>query len=276
MHPGARETEWDRHAREHRRTVRTAIETARDAVLTAVRTRGPVSARAAQTWIRLEAADQIFGALIALSDLLQDETRAEVRDAASRMLRLLRPVLLLLGEAIVTETAKRPLRRFESAAAAIAAYRRLGARQRGAPDRGDDRGSAAHRHHAGQARCAGAHGGGGVRGRLARPPAGPAARQPEPELRGAAPCAADGGGGGGRVRAHPDLADQLRLLADHHPGDDHAAVFRRHLHPRGGADRRHGAGRGDRRRDRHRLPDPALDGGRAVSAGGAGAGRARR
>jgi uncharacterized membrane protein YccC len=118
-HRAAQETEWDRHAREHRRTVREAIEAARQAVLAAVRTRGPVSERAAQTWIRLEAAEQIFGALIALSDLLQDERQPAVREAAARMLRRLRPVLLLLGEAIVTETAERPAR-LERAAGVIA------------------------------------------------------------------------------------------------------------------------------------------------------------
>jgi len=118
-HPAARETEWDRHAREHRGRVRTAIEMAREAVLATVRSRGPVSERAAQTWIRLEAAEQIFGALIALSDLLAGETRPEMREAAGHMLRRLRPVLLLLGEAMVVEVVDRPAR-LERAAAAIA------------------------------------------------------------------------------------------------------------------------------------------------------------
>ena len=118
-HPASGETEWDRHAREHRRSVRTAIEAARVTVLATVRTRGPVSGRAAQCWIRLEAAEQIFGALIALSDLLQGETRPEERDAADRMLRRLAPVAFALGESMVTEAADR-LARLERAAAAIA------------------------------------------------------------------------------------------------------------------------------------------------------------
>jgi len=118
-HPAAHETEWDRHAREHRGGVRAAIEVAREAVLATVRSRGPVSERAAQTWIRLEAAEQIFGALIALSDLLADETRPEMLEAAGSMLRRLRPVLLLLGEAMVVEVVDRPAR-LERAAAAIA------------------------------------------------------------------------------------------------------------------------------------------------------------
>jgi uncharacterized membrane protein YccC len=119
QHPGAGETEWDRHAREHRRGVRTALEVAREAVLATVRTRGPVSGRAAQSWIRLEAAEQIFGSLVALPDLLQSDPRPEVRAAADHMLRRLRPVLLLLAVSMLTETADRPLR-LERAAAAIA------------------------------------------------------------------------------------------------------------------------------------------------------------
>ncbi len=118
-HPEAGETEWDRHARAHRRNVRTAIEAARVAVLATVRTRGPVSGRAAQSWIRLEAAEQIFGALIALAELLQDHPPAAVRDAADRMLRRLRPLLLLLANSMVTEREERSAR-LERAAAAIA------------------------------------------------------------------------------------------------------------------------------------------------------------
>ena len=118
-HPAAGETEWDRHAREHRRGVRTALEAARVAVLATVRSRGPVSGRAAQSWIRLEAAEQIFGALIALADLLQDHPPAEARVAADRMLRRLRPLLLQLGNAMLTERDDRSVR-LERAAAAIA------------------------------------------------------------------------------------------------------------------------------------------------------------
>ncbi len=118
-HPGPPETEWDRHAREHRSAVRTAIEAARVAVLATVRTRGPVSGRAAQSWIRLEAAEQIFRNLIALAALLQFERRPELRDAADHMLRRLGPVLRRLGQSMVTETEDRPAR-LERAAAAIA------------------------------------------------------------------------------------------------------------------------------------------------------------
>jgi uncharacterized membrane protein YccC len=95
---------WERHARAHRRTVREAIEAARTIVLETVRSRGPASGRAAQSIIRLEAADQLFGALIAVTDTLESAGREE-RAQAVRILRRLRPVLLLLGRAIVSDSA---------------------------------------------------------------------------------------------------------------------------------------------------------------------------
>jgi len=83
--------------------VRDAIEAARTIVLETVRSRGPASGRAAQSVIRLEAADQLFGALIAMSELLESAGTAE-RDLGARILRRLRPLLLLLGRAIVTDS----------------------------------------------------------------------------------------------------------------------------------------------------------------------------
>ncbi len=62
---------WEAHARVHRRAVREAIEAARTIVLDTLRSRGASSNRAAQSLIRLETADQIFGSLIAISDLLE-------------------------------------------------------------------------------------------------------------------------------------------------------------------------------------------------------------
>jgi uncharacterized membrane protein YccC len=117
-HAAAEESAWDHHAREHRHKVRAAIEAAREAALATVRSRGPVSGRAAQTWIRLESAEQIFGALIGLSDLLQTETDPAVREAAGRMLRRLRPVLLVLADAMPADEVARPAR-LEHAAAVI-------------------------------------------------------------------------------------------------------------------------------------------------------------
>ena len=117
---GADETGWDAHARAQRRAVREAIERAHDAVLATVRARGPVSARAAQTAIRLEAAEQLFGVLIGLSDVLAARRDPAADAAAARLLRRLRPVLGLIAHGIETDRIDR-LPRLERAAAAIAA-----------------------------------------------------------------------------------------------------------------------------------------------------------
>ncbi|HEY8290314.1 MAG TPA: FUSC family protein, partial [Acetobacteraceae bacterium] len=113
------ETAWETHARAHRRAVRDAIEAARGVVIDTLRSRGAGSNRATQSLIRLEIADQIFGMLIALSDLLEHGTSIE-RRTAERMLRRLRPVLLILGRIILSDdpTAHR---RIDRAIAAIAA-----------------------------------------------------------------------------------------------------------------------------------------------------------
>ncbi len=100
---------WEAHARAHRRSVREAIEQARATVFDAVRVRGPVSPRAAQGLIRLEAADQLFGALIALSDVLEHTKQPLDRKIAGRGLRRLGPLLRNLGRSIGTdETGSNP------------------------------------------------------------------------------------------------------------------------------------------------------------------------
>jgi len=93
---------WEAHARIHRRSTREAIEAARTVVLDTIRARGAASNRAAQSVIRLETADQIFGGLIAFSDLLEHGTAAD-RSIAERVLRRMRPVLLILGRVVVTD-----------------------------------------------------------------------------------------------------------------------------------------------------------------------------
>ncbi len=113
------ESVWDAHARSRRRAVREAIEQARDAVMATVRTRGPVSARAAQIMLRLEAAEQIFGVLTGLSDLLAARRDPATDEAAERLLRRLRPVLALAAHGIETDTVAR-LFRLDGAAARIA------------------------------------------------------------------------------------------------------------------------------------------------------------
>jgi uncharacterized membrane protein YccC len=62
--------------------------------------------RGGHSLIRLEAADQMFGALIALSELAEHGTGLAQR-AASRLLRRLRPLLRMLGRAILAEDVAR-------------------------------------------------------------------------------------------------------------------------------------------------------------------------
>ncbi len=95
---------WETHARVHRRTVREALEAANQAVMDTVRARGSNSPRATQSLIRLGAADQVFGALLALSDLLEHGSPAQSA-AAERVLRRLRPVLRELGRVIARDGA---------------------------------------------------------------------------------------------------------------------------------------------------------------------------
>ncbi len=102
-----REWVWDRHARAHRRAVREAIEQARGTSLAMSRAGGAVNGRTAQSWLRVETAEQLFGALIGLSDLAQAEADAAagaaLRARMVRMLRLLEPILLLQGRAILAD-----------------------------------------------------------------------------------------------------------------------------------------------------------------------------
>jgi uncharacterized membrane protein YccC len=100
--PAITDSAWEAHARIHRRAVREAIEAARTAIMDVAKARGAGSNRAAQAVIRLETADQLFGGLIALSELLEHGTAPE-RRAAARVLRRMRPVLLTLGEGMVTD-----------------------------------------------------------------------------------------------------------------------------------------------------------------------------
>ena len=102
QHPESNEAAWERHARAHRRAVREAIEAARTAILGILRARGPVSPRATQALIRLEVADQSFGALIALSEMLEQADPA-IRAPAAEVLRRLRPILLVLAEVIQSD-----------------------------------------------------------------------------------------------------------------------------------------------------------------------------
>ncbi len=102
---GVDERAWVAHAQLHWQAVRAAIETARTTVLDTLRTHGGASERARQGLIRLETSDQLFGALIAFSDTLEHGT-ANQRAVAERLLRRLRPMLLVLADAIVSDATK--------------------------------------------------------------------------------------------------------------------------------------------------------------------------
>jgi len=85
-----------------RAAVRAAIERAREALMDTLDARGPASGPAAQNLMRLEAADQLFGTLIALSDVLET-ANATVRQAGVKLLRRLRPLLIVMAGAIERE-----------------------------------------------------------------------------------------------------------------------------------------------------------------------------
>lgn len=93
---------WEAHARTQRGAVREAIEAARDITLDTLRSRGAASQRGAQSMIRLETADQIFGALIAMAELLEHAGPAQ-RAIAIRLLRRLRALLVVFGQGIVRD-----------------------------------------------------------------------------------------------------------------------------------------------------------------------------
>ena len=122
----------------------TTIERARAAVLATLRARGPVSARAAQTIVRLEAADQIFLALIGLSEVLAATGDAAVRAAAEGLLRRLEPLLTLIGRGIETDDGRAPAAPERHRGRHRALGRRLARPAR--PGRGGARRPAAPRH----------------------------------------------------------------------------------------------------------------------------------
>ena len=97
--------DWERHARAHRRAVRDTIEQARIVLDGRLRTGGTAARPALRTLLRLESADQLFGALIALSDLCENHLDTEDFPAAALItgevaaaLRLLAPHIIADGE----------------------------------------------------------------------------------------------------------------------------------------------------------------------------------
>jgi hypothetical protein len=114
----ARQPDWEGQARSGRGGVREAIERAREILMTTVDTRGPASGPAAQNLLRLEAADQVFVALIGLSDVLEQGNSA-LHAAAVPTLKRLRALFTVLAGATDREHMPRAPR-FERTLAALA------------------------------------------------------------------------------------------------------------------------------------------------------------
>lgn len=104
--------EWEAHGRAHRRPVRQAIEDARAVVMEQIRRRGSLSPRGVQALLRLEAGEQVFGVLIALSDVLEAaaEPGSGRREQAAPLLRRLPPLLAVLAQAMATDAREPPPR----------------------------------------------------------------------------------------------------------------------------------------------------------------------
>ena len=89
--------DFEAHARAHRRALRQALEETRGALLATARPQGLAGSIVARNILAVEDQDRIFGALIALSDMLEYAEDPDLRAAAARMLRRLRPLLDLAG-----------------------------------------------------------------------------------------------------------------------------------------------------------------------------------
>jgi uncharacterized membrane protein YccC len=109
---------WEAQARAGRGAVRAAIERARDVLMETVDARGPSSGPAAQNLVRLEAADQVFAALIGLTDVLEHARSPDV-DAEAAMLRRVRALLRVLVTATENERIDRA-ERFDRTLASLA------------------------------------------------------------------------------------------------------------------------------------------------------------
>lgn len=102
---GTAPPDWTAHARGHRRYVRDGIEAARIELLDILRSRGQGGPRGNALIIQIEAADQIFGAVIALSDIFE-HLDAEAIQAARPILPALRLVLAAISDGIMTDRAE--------------------------------------------------------------------------------------------------------------------------------------------------------------------------
>jgi len=112
--------DWEAPARAGRGAIRAAIERARETLMGTAVARDAVSGPAAQNMMRLEAAEQLFALMIALSDHL--ESAAPPRHpAGATLLRRLRPLLRVMAEATEREKIARKPRLERAITAMIAA-----------------------------------------------------------------------------------------------------------------------------------------------------------
>jgi uncharacterized membrane protein YccC len=102
--PAETAARWERNARSFRGAGRIAIEAARVNVLGLARTQGNGGPRIARAWLRLEAADQAFGALSGVADILEAGTTTDTAIVA-RALRHLRNELRIIAHSIDTDEA---------------------------------------------------------------------------------------------------------------------------------------------------------------------------
>ncbi len=99
--------DWAAHARGHRRYVRDGLEAARVELMDILRSRGQGGPRGNALIIQVEAADQIFGTIIALSDILEHGD-AGLGHAARPMLPALRLALAGIADGITADRADDP------------------------------------------------------------------------------------------------------------------------------------------------------------------------
>ncbi|GGJ37311.1 FUSC family protein [Neoroseomonas lacus] len=119
--PGCGPDDWIRHAREHRRDVRLALEDARSRVLAYAAALRDAAWRLDPTWQRLGAAEQVFDALVALGDLLEQDDAPPTRVAAMRLLDALAPLLAGMAAGTAANRAVGPVPRGELMALTAAA-----------------------------------------------------------------------------------------------------------------------------------------------------------
>lgn len=97
--PGEVAEDWLRHARAHRRQVRASLEVARARALAHAEALRDAAGRLDPVWARLDAAEQVFDALVALPDSLGRDPAPPVRAAAAQLLDRLGPMLAGLATA---------------------------------------------------------------------------------------------------------------------------------------------------------------------------------